>query len=188
MAVEVAVLVGSLRRGSLNRRLAKALEKAAPSSWRFSYLRIDEVPYFNEDESDPLPESVAGLKREIERADAVIFVTPEYNRSVPGALKNAIDWASRPKGENSFAGKPVLVSGASPGNISTAVAQQHLRSMLAYLDAPAMGQPEVFIRFVPKDLIDQDGNVTVDGTKEFLSTVMRTFASWVETVRSGVVA
>lgn len=188
MPTHVAVLVGSLRQGSLNRRLAKALEKAAPRDWQFTYVPIDEVPHYNDDEVDPLPQSVIALKRAIEEADAVALITPEYNRSVPGVLKNAMDWASRPYGDNSFEGKPTLVAGASPGNISTAVAQQHLRNSLAYLDAPAMDQPEVFIRFVPEDLIDEDGNVTVPDTKEFLEGVMESFAAWVETVRGALVA
>lgn len=188
MAVAVAVLVGSLRSGSLNRRLARALEKAAPRGWSFSYPEFAELPPYNQDASDPLPESVAKLKSELADADAIIFVTPEYNRSVPGALKNAIDWASRPSADNPLAGKPTLVSGTSPGNISTAVAQQHLRVILGYLDAPVMGQPEVFIRFQPEDLIDEDGNVSAQSTREFLSEVMSSFEAWVETVRGGVLA
>lgn len=180
MSTDVALFVGSLRKGSLNRKLAAALRKLGPPTWRYHEIRFDDLPFYDQDESKPMPESVRRLKEGIESADAVIFVTPEYNRSVPGGLKNAIDWASRPKGENSFAGKPTLVSGTSPGNISTAVAQQHLRVMLGYLDAPTMGQPEVFIRFQPEDLIDDDGNVNDESTEKFLKKVMDEFESWVQ--------
>ncbi len=188
MPTEVAVLVGSLRDKSYNHRLALALEKLGPDDWNYTHVRIDEVPYFDADEQEPMPATVRKLKDAIESADALMFVTPEYNRSVPGVLKNAIDWASRPYGENSFAGKPALIAGVSSGNIGTAVAQAHLRSTLAYLDVPAMGQPEVYIAFKPKDLIDMDGNVTVKDTEEFLRSVMTSFQEWVEQVRSGAQA
>src|SRR5680860_1192750 len=130
VSTKVALFIGSLRRDSLNRKLAKALQMLGPKGWQYEEIRFDALPFYKQDEAKPMPDSVRELKKSIESSDAVIFVTPEYNRSVPGALKNAIDWASRPKGENSFAGKPTLVSGTSPGNISTAVAQQHLRIML----------------------------------------------------------
>lgn len=188
MATNVALFIGSLRRGSLNRKLAKALQKLGPDDWQYDEIDYSDLPLYNEDIADPYPEAARELKRRIEAADAVIFVIPEYNRSVPGGLKNAIDWASRPYGENSFAGKPTLVSGTSPGNISTAVAQQHLRVMLGYLDAPAMGQPEVFISFDPKDLISDDGEVTVDDTRKFLQQVMSEFAVFVERVNSSAEA
>jgi len=188
MSVKVALFIGSLRKGSLNRKLAKALQKLGPQDWQYDEIEFADLPLYNQDIADPFPESAKELKRRIEAADAVIFVTPEYNRSVPGGLKNAIDWASRPLGENSFAGKPTLVSGASPGNISTAVAQQHLRVMLGYLDAPALGQPEVFISFQPEDLITDDGDVTVDDTREFLREVMSEFAVFVERVTTSAEA
>ena len=188
MSVKVALFIGSLRKGSLNRKLAKALQKLGPQDWQYDEIEFADLPLYNKDIADPFPESAKELKRRIEAADAVIFVTPEYNRSVPGGLKNAIDWASRPLGENSFAGKPTLVSGASPGNISTAVAQQHLRVMLGYLDAPALGQPEVFISFQPEDLITDDGDVTVDDTREFLREVMSEFAVFVERVTTSAEA
>ena len=188
MSIEVAVLVGSLRDKSFNHRLALALQKLGPGDWSYTNIRIDEVPYYDADDEKPMPDSVRKLKESIEGADALMFVTPEYNRSVPGVLKNAIDWASRPYGQNSFAGKPALVAGTSPGNISTAVAQAHLRSMLAYLDVPAMGQPEVYVAFQPDDLIDMEGNVTVKDSEEFFGTVMTAFEEWVEQVRAGAKA
>ena len=185
MSIEVAVLVGSLRDESFNHRLALALQKQGPEDWRYKNVRIDEVPYYDADEEKPMPDTVRKLKDSIEAADALMFVTPEYNRSVPGVLKNAIDWGSRPYGQNSFAGKPALVAGTSPGNIGTAVAQAHLRSMLAYLDVPTMGQPEVYVSFQPKDLIDMEGNVSVKDTEEFFGTVMSSFAEFVRQVRAG---
>jgi len=146
------------------------------------------VPYCDADAEEPLPARVRKVKESSEGADALMFVTPEYSRSVPGVLKKAIDWASRPYGQNSFAGKPALVAGTSPGNISTAVAQAHLRSMLAYLDVPAMGQPEVYVAFQPDDLIDMEGNVTAKDTEEFFGTVMTAFEEWVAQVRAGAKA
>ncbi len=185
MSYEVAVLIGSLRDKSYNHRLALALQRLGPEDWEYVSVRLDEVPYYDQDEEKPAPASVERLKKTIEGADALMFVTPEYNRSVPGVLKNAIDWASRPYGQNSFEGKPTLIAGTSPGNISTAVAQAHLRSILAYLDVPTMAQPEVYIAFQPDDLIDMDGNVTVPDTEEFLRGAMESFAQWIEMVRAG---
>lgn len=181
MSHKVAVFVGSLRDESINRKLAEAFIRLAPDTLEFEYVPIDEVPHYDQDlETDP-PESVVRLKERIEAADALLFVTPEYNRSVPGVLKNAIDWASRPYGQNSFAGKPAMVSGASIGSISSAVAQQHLRIILAYVDAITMGQPEVYIHFTP-DLIDEEGNVRAEDTGEFLRGAIGTFAEWVDAV------
>jgi len=188
MGVKVAVLVGSLRDRSYNHRLALALQRLGPPDWEYVSVRIDAVPYFDQDIEREQPESVLRLKETIEGADALMFVTPEYNRSIPGVLKNAIDWASRPKERNSFAGKPALVAGTSPGNISTAVAQAHLRSVLAYLDVPAMGQPEVYVKFEPDDLMDMDGKVTVPDTEAFLRDVMSSFAEWVASVQAGTAA
>ena len=185
MSTNVALFIGSLRRESLNRKLAKALKRLGPDGWQYHEIEFGNLPLYNGDEAQPMPSDVKQMKVRISSADAIIFVTPEYNRSVPGGLKNAIDWASRPHGENSFAGRPTLVCGTSPGNISTAVAQQHLRAILAYLDAPAMGQPEVFIRFQPEDLISDDGEVTIQSTEKFLKKVMSEFEDWVEVVRSG---
>lgn len=175
----VAVLVGSLRRESFNKRLAAAVAKLSPPELEYRTLRIDDLPLYNQDDDDHRPEPALRLKREIEASDAVLFATPEYNRSVPGVLKNAIDHASRPYGKNSFAGKPAGIVGASVGAIGTAVAQQHLRGMLAYLDAPALGQPECFLRFT-EGLIDPSGNVANEGTRKFLQAWAERYASWVQ--------
>jgi chromate reductase len=143
---QIGVVVGSLRRESINRRLAQAVVKLGPQEFSFKFLRIDDLPLYNQDEESNPAEPVKRLKSEIKASHGVIFVTPEYNRSMPGVLKNAIDHASRPYGQSAWAGKPAGVLGASIGAIGSAVAQQHLRNSLAYLDMPQLGQPEVFIQ------------------------------------------
>ncbi len=163
----VAVLVGSLRTQSHNKQLAKAIAKLAGDRLSFVDVRIDDLPLYNQDFDGDYPAVCTRLKRQIEEADAVLVVTPEYNRSIPGVLKNALDIASRPWGTNSLAGKPAAVIGASIGQIGTAVAQQHLRNSLAFLDMHVLGQPEAFIHF--KDgLIDADGTIHNEGTQKFL--------------------
>jgi len=176
---QIAVLVGSLRRDSLNRRLATAVAGLAPPELSFEQLRIDDLPlYDQDDDADPAP-SVQRLKAAIEAAQGLLFVTPEYNRSIPGVLKNAIDHASRPYGRNSFAGKPAGVLGASIGSTGTALAQQHLRNVLAYLDAPALGQPEVFLH--AKDgFFDEAGAIASAGTRQFLQRWMDRYVAWVK--------
>ena len=142
---KIAVIVGSLRRDSINRKLAEALAKLAEPRPEFTFLKIDDLPLFNQDLEPNPPAAVTRIKGEIEAADGVLIVTPEYNRSIPGVLKNAIDWASRPYGKNSFTGKPTAASAAIGRPIGTAAAQQHLRSILAYLNVTLMGQPEGYI-------------------------------------------
>jgi chromate reductase len=142
----IAVIVGSLRRESFNRRLADALAKLAPADWDLAQLRIDDLPLYNQDDDAHQAEPVQRLKRELLASQGVVFITPEYNRSVPGVLKNAIDHASRPYGQSAFKGKPAGVLGVSVGAIGTAIAQQHLRNSLAYLDMPTLAQPEVFLQ------------------------------------------
>ena len=180
----VAVLVGSLRRDSYNRLLARALEKLAPAEFRFEYLRIDDLPLYDQDRDADMPASWRRLKSEVEAADALLFVTPEYNRSVPGVLKNAIDIASRPYGKNSFAGKPAGVIGTSIGSIGTALAQQHLRNSLAYLDVPTLGQPEAFVHF-KEGMIDADGNIVNEATRRFLQAWVDAWAVWVRRMAAG---
>ncbi len=175
---KVAVLIGSLRKESFNKRLAAAVARLSPPELEFQTLRIDDLPLYNQDDDDRRPEPALRLKRDIEASDALLFATPEYNRSVPGVLKNAIDHASRPYGKNSFAGKPAGVIGASVGAIGTAVAQQHLRGMLAYLDAPTLGQPECFLQ-LSDGLIDPAGNIANDGTRKFLQGWAERYAAWV---------
>ena len=142
----IAVVIGSLRNDSINRKLAIALAALGPQDFSFEHVEIGDLPLYNQDDDGNPPEPVRRLKTEIAGAAGVLFVTPEYNRSIPGVLKNAIDHASRPYGQSAWAGKPGAVIGASGGAIGTAVAQQHLRNILAYLDMPTLGQPEMFLQ------------------------------------------
>jgi chromate reductase len=175
---KIAVIVGSIRRESLNRRLAGALAKLAAPKSEFTFLRIDDLPLFSQDLEASPPAAVTRLKREIEAADGVLIFTPEYNRSVPGVLKNAIDWASRPYGKNSFDGKPAAALGTSQGAVGTAAAQQHLRSILAYLNVRLMGQPEGYIVY-KTGLVDDTGAITEESTRTFLQGYVDAFAAWV---------
>jgi chromate reductase, NAD(P)H dehydrogenase (quinone) len=177
--LKIALLVGSLRKDSFNRRLARAVEKLAPAELVFEHVRIDDLPLYSQDFDADYPAVATRLKRDVESADALLFVTPEYNRSVPGVLKNAIDIASRPWGTNSFAGKPGAVIGTSIGSTGTALAQQHLRNILAYLDVPMLAQPEVFIHF-KDDLIAEDGTIGNEGTRKFLQGFVDKYIAWIE--------
>ena len=179
----VGYLVGSLASQSINRKLAKALILLAPDNLEFSEIGFGDLPLYSYDYDADFPQIARSFKSAIEGSDAILFVTPEYNRSMPGALKNAIDWASRPYGTNSFARKPAAVIGTSPGAIGTAVGQQHLRSVLGFLNAPQMNAPEAYIQFTP-GLITDDGDVTVDSTREFLRNYMKEFATFIERVHS----
>jgi len=176
----IAVLVGSIRADSFNRRLALAIARMAPLH-DFHHVEIGQLPHYNQDHDADPPEPVRALKQQIEGCEALLFVTPEYNRSVPGVLKNAIDTASRPYGKNSFAGKPAGVIGTSPGAIGTALAQQHLRNVLAYLDVPTLGQPEAFIQF-SEGLIDASGAVTKEAIAKFLQAWVDAYLRFVERV------
>ncbi len=174
----IAIIVGSLRRESFNRKFANALAKLAPSNFSFQQPQIGDLPLYNQDDDASQAAVVKRLKAEIAAAQGLLFVTPEYNRSIPGVFKNAIDHASRPYGQSAWAGKPAGVIGVSPGAIGTALAQQHLRNILAYLDVPTLGQPEVFIQ--AKDgLFDDSGNIC-QGSKQFLQDWMVRYASWVK--------
>lgn len=175
---QVAVLVGSLRRESFNQRFADAIVRLAPQHFSFKQLRIDDLPPYNQDDDADQAPAVKRLKDEVAAASGVVFVTPEYNRSVPGVLKNAIDHASRPYGQSAWAGKPAGVLGVSIGAIGTATAQQHLRNILAYLDMPTLGQPEAFIQ-ATEGLFDSAGNIGA-GSKEFLQGWMDRYVAWVE--------
>jgi chromate reductase len=174
----IAVLVGSLRKESFNRKLADALARLAPRDFEFNQLRIDDLPPFDQDhEADPAP-PVKRLKSEVLSARGLLFVTPEYNRSMPGVLKNAIDHASRPYGQSVWQGKPAGVIGISVGAIGTAVAQQHLRNTLAYLDVPTLGQPEAFLA-AKEGFFDSSGNIG-SGSREFLQKWMDAYVAWVK--------
>ena len=175
--VKIAVLVGSLRKESLNARLAAALARMAPPELRFQRTEIGDLPPFSQDnEASPAP-SVTRLKNEVSAAQGVLFVTPEYNRSVPGVLKNAIDHASRPWGKSVWAGKPAAVLGVSVGAIGTAMAQQHLRNVLAYLNMPTLSGNEAFIHW--KDGLVVDGEVG-PASKEFAQNILNNFLAWVK--------
>ena len=182
MARKIAVVVGSIRKESINRKLAKALIRLAPKDLECELVRIDDLPVFNQDHDQDPPQQVARVKAQIVAANAILFVTPEHNRSLPTALKNVLDWVSRPYGKNLWAGKPAGVAGASVGAVGTAVAQAHLRAVLGYLDVPTLGQPEVYVQFT-KDLIDDDGNVSNDGTRKFLQSFVDRYAAWIAKLR-----
>jgi len=179
MSSKVAVFVGSLRQDSINRKLARAVEKLAPKELSFEHIAIGALPLYNQDFDGDYPAACRQLKQAVEAADALLFVTPEYNRSIPGVLKNAIDIASRPWGTNSFAGKPGAVIGASIGATGSALSQQHLRNVLTYVDVPVLAQPEVFIAF-KEGLIDGEGNVSSDGTRKFLQSFVDKYVAWVK--------
>lgn len=174
----IVVLVGSLRRDSLNRKLATGLARLAPEHYAFEQAQIGDLPLYNQDDDADQPAATQRLKKQIAAADGLLFVTPEYNRSIPGVLKNAIDHCSRPYGKSAFPGKPAGVIGASVGAIGTALAQQHLRNVLAYLDMPTLGQPEAFVH--AKDgLFDDDGNIG-EASRAFLQKWMDAYVAWVE--------
>lgn len=165
---KVGYLVGSLAKGSINRLLAQALAKLSPDvGLDLVEIPIRDLPLYSYDYDANFPPVAKTFKQAIADVDAILFVTPEYNRSIPGALKNAIDWASRPWGSNSFARKPSAVIGTSPGAIGTAVAQQHLRSVLCFCNSPLMNTLEAYIQFKPGLILDS-GEVTDGSTEEFL--------------------
>jgi chromate reductase, NAD(P)H dehydrogenase (quinone) len=174
----IGLIIGSLRRDSFNRRLANALVKLAPPGLTFREIGIGDLPLYNQDDDGNPHPNVKRLKSEVRAADAVLFVTPEYNRSMPGVLKNALDHASRPYGQSAWAGKPAGVVGISVGAAGTAMAQQHLRNVLAYLDMPAVGQPEIFLQ-QRDDLFDADGRIANEGLRKLLQGWLQRFADWV---------
>ena len=176
--LKIAVLVGSLRKDSFNRKLALALAHLAPSDVTFEHLRIDDLPLYDQDQDGNQAAAVRRLKSEISAADGVLFVTPEYNRSIPGVLKNAIDHASRPYGQSAWDGKPAGVIGASVGAIGTALSQQHLRNILAYLNVPTLGQPEAFIHN-KEGLYEADGSLS-EGSRKFLQAWVDAYVGWVK--------
>lgn len=175
---QIAVVVGSTRKESFNHKLALALAALAPKDFTLKHVRIDDLPLYNQDNDSNQAESVRRIKGEISASKGVIFVTPEYNRSIPGVLKNAIDNASRPYGQSAWAGKPAGVIGISVGPIGTAVAQQHLRTVLAYLDMPTLGQPEVFLQN-KEGFFDAKGQIGIESTRTFLQGWMDKYVAWV---------
>ena len=177
----VGYFVGSLATASINRMLARALVRLAPPELAMSEIPFKDLPLYSYDYDANYPPVAAALKDAIASVDAVLFVTPEYNRSIPGGLKNAIDWASRPYGKNSFARKPSAMIGTSPGKIGTAIGQQHLRSILAFCNSPQMNSIEAYIQF-ERGLITDDGQVTNKDTEEFLKKYMLEFAGFIARV------
>jgi chromate reductase, NAD(P)H dehydrogenase (quinone) len=181
---QVAVFVGSLRRESLTRKVATYLFGLAPSTLQFEIVDIGAVSFYNQDLEPTPPADWLALRAKVRAADAVLFATPEYNRSVPGVLKNAIDVASRPKENNVFNGKPGAVISVSPGNISGFGANHHLRQMLVFLNVPTMQQPEAYIGGAGK-LFDESGKLTNDSTRQFLTAFVDAYAAWVELILAG---
>jgi chromate reductase len=175
---KVGYLIGSLAPQSINRKLAKALIRLAPEDLAFTEISYRNLPPYSYEYDKDYPPVAREFKAAITSSDAILFVTPEYNRSIPGALKNAIDWASRPYGTNAFARKPSAVIGTSPGAIGTAVAQLHLRSILSFCNAPQMSAPEAYIQFKP-GLVTDDGEVTVADTEAFLRSYMMDFRTFI---------
>ena len=182
--MNVCVLVGSLRKASLNRMLANVLISLAPSSLKLDIVEIGQLPLYNEDiETAAPPAPWIAFRQRVKAADAVLFVTPEYNRSMPAVLKNALDVGSRPYGSSVWDRKPGAVVSSSPGAIAAFGANHHLRQSLVFLNVPTMQQPEAYIGHVDK-LLDEHGKLVSDGTRKFLQEFMQAFANWVETIRS----
>ena len=182
--MNVCVLVGSLRKASLNGMLATALMSLAPSSMKLEIVEIGQLPFFNEDlEIDSPPAQWTAFRQRVKAADAVLFVTPEYNRSVPAVLKNALDVGSRPYGSSVWDRKPGAIVSSSPGAIGAFGANHHLRQSLVFLNVPTMQQPEAYVGHADK-LFDEQGKLVNDGTRKFLQEFMQAFANWVKTIRS----
>jgi len=174
---QIAVLVGSLRRESINRKLAEAVTRLAPATLQFHFVALDQLPMYNGDLEGNRPDAVNRFVAECSRADGVLFVTPEYNRSLPAVLKNAIDWGSKPMDKNVWRDKPVASTGTTPGAIGTCAAQLHLRQVMGCLSASFLGG-EAYVTMKP-GLIADDGNVSDEGTRNFLKAYMERFASFV---------
>jgi len=176
---DVVALVGSLRKESLNRKMAMALRAMAPQSLKLEIVEIGGLPLYNQDLDATPPPAATAFKDRVRKADAVLFVTPEYNRSVPGALKNASDVGSRPKGDSAWSGKPCAIVSVSPGAIGAFGANHHLRQSLVFLDMPAMQQPEAYIGGADK-LFDAQGNLTSDSTRSFMNKFLAAFVTWID--------
>ncbi|GAA5097578.1 NADPH-dependent FMN reductase [Wohlfahrtiimonas larvae] len=175
----IAFVVGSLRQGSYNQQLAQAISKLLPSDYTAVFADISKLPLYNQDNDANTPEEVLEFKQVIATSDAVIFVTPEYNRSFPGVLKNAIDQGSRPYGTNVWQGKPAGILGTSPGALGTALAQQHLRNVLTFLDMAVLSQPDVYLQF-NENSFDAEGNITNDSTKAYLQGWVKHYVEWIK--------
>ncbi|MBC7380007.1 MAG: NAD(P)H-dependent oxidoreductase [Burkholderiaceae bacterium] len=177
--IKIAVVVGSLRKDSINKKLAHALEKLLPAGATFNYIEIGNLPLYNQDDDANQHDNVKKLKADILASQALLFVTPEYNRSIPGVLKNALDHASRPYGKSAWDGKPGGVIGIAGGAIGTAMAQQHLRNVLVYLNVPTMAQPEAFVQ-AKEGFFDASGNLGHEDNRKFLQAYMDKYIAWVK--------
>ena len=175
----IGYIVGSISSTSINRRLAKALERLAPEGTTLVEIPIKDLPFYSPDYDADFPQVARDFKRALADVDGVIIVTPEYSRSIPGVLKNALDWAAHPWGQGSFNGKPTAVIGTSGGGIATAAAQQHLKAILSHLNAPTLGQPEGYVQTTP-GLFTEDGEVTNEQTVEFLTAYLEAFLALVD--------
>jgi chromate reductase len=182
MARKIAVIIGSLRKNSNSGRLARAIEAEAPKSLEFEHIRIDNLPFYNQDlDPNNAPAEWTAFRDKMKGFDAVLFVTPEYNRSMSGVIKNAIDVGSRPYGQSVWAGKPAAVVSSSIGPIGGFGANHHLRQSLHFLDMPALQQPEMYLGGINDDWFDADGRAKSDASRAFLGKFATTFANWIET-------
>ncbi len=179
MTRTIGYIVGSISSTSINRRLAKALERLAPEGVELKEISISELGFYSPDHDANFPAEAVAFKQAIADVDGVIIVTPEYSRSIPGVLKNALDWSARPWGQASFDGKPVAIIGTSGGGIATAAAQQHLKAIFSHYNAPVLGQPEGYVQTTP-GLFTEDGEVTNEGTAEFLRSYLAAFETLIE--------
>ena len=175
---QIAVIVGSLRKDSFNRKLASAIVKLAPSEFSFTMVQTGDLPLYNQDDDENPAEPVLRMKQEIKAADGILIVTPEYNRSIPGVLKNALDHGSRPPGQSVWAGKPAGILGISPGAAGTAMAQQHLRNVLSFLDVSVLRQPEAYLQ-VREGMFDDAGNLN-EASRKFLQNWMDHYIAWIQ--------
>lgn len=176
--LKVAVFVGSLRKESFNKKLAQAFMELGSDTFSFSMVSLDDVPMYNQDLENDLPASVVRIKKTVAESDGVLIVTPEYNRSIPPVLKNALDWCSRPYGKGVWAGKPTALAGTSPGAVGTAAAQSHLRSVMTMLGMIVMGAPEVYVVWNPQ-YFDATGRVAEENNRLYLQSYLTKFADWI---------
>jgi len=179
---QIALIVGSLRKNSFNKKLAEAIVDLAPPEFSFHRVEIGGLPLYNQDDDEHPHPAVVRMKNAIRSADGLLFVTPEYNRSIPGVLKNAIDHGSRPTGQGVWAGKPAGILGVSPGALGTALCQQHLRNVLSYLDVPVMRQPEAYLQ-VREGFFDEAGGIG-PASRQFLQSWMDHYAAWIRETRN----
>lgn len=175
--LQIGLIVGSLRKASFNRQLANAIARLSPEDVVFKFIEIGDLPLYNQDDDEHQAATVKRMKQEISACDAILFVTPEYNRSIPGVLKNALDHGSRPGGQSIWGGKPAAIVGISPSPVGTAIAQQHLRGVLATLDMPTLCQPEMFIQ-VKEGFFDADGQINA-GSRAFFGKWLARLIAWV---------